>query len=272
MLPESIFTRDGEDFVPTPLAHGPWHDDSQHGSAMSGLLAHAIDALPRERPMQVVRLTIDLIRAAPFVPVRVETEIRHEGKSVQRIEARLLAHGEVCARAHAVRMASSELPVPDEFNEPHEMPRLDPEARIPLPPARSTALHDALWLSPVDGFAEPMMWVKMLAPLVADVPLSPLVRVAVAVDWVYACVSLRQWMRDPARIARRPFVAINVDNHAVLTRPVEGEWVGLEASALYGSCGAGASSARLWDTQGPLGTATQTLLQRGPEKRPKAWG
>jgi len=272
VLPDSIFVRDGDWFVPTDLAHGPWHADSQHGSAMSGLLARGLESPASDPPMQLTRLTIDLLRAAPFAPLKVKVERRHAGKSLEFVEAELFAGDKVCARAHAVRTRIADLEVPESWSDVQNVPPLDPDAKVPLPPAQGHAFHDALHLSPVQAFAVPAMWVRMLRPLVLGEDLSPAVRAAVAVDWVYACWSLRQWTEDMARMAKRPFVAINADNHLVLTRPPEGEWIGLDARASYGSIGAGLSTARVFDQRGLCGVATQTLLQRSLDKRPKAWG
>ncbi len=271
-LPEAVFTRDGSVLVPSDLARGPWHEGSQHGSAMAGVLARAIESAESAVPMQVVRLTMDLIRAAPFAPVEVELEVRHAGKNTELIEARLVSGREVYARAHAARYRVADLPVGEAFEPREPAPALDPSVRIPLPPAKTLAFHDSLHLSPVRGFETPAMWVRMLRPLVAGEPITPLVRLAVALDWVYAAVSIRSAVKERSVLAERPFVAINTDNHATLTRPVEGEWVCLDAAAAYGPLGAGASSARIFDERGIVGFGTQSLLQRGLDKKPKAWG
>lgn len=270
-LPVAIFHRDGELFVPTDLARGPWHENSQHGSAMSGLLARAISRADSAQPMQTTRITIDLLRAAPFAPVETQVEVRHQSKSMQLVEATLSSGGDVYARAHAVRTRSVDRTLPDDLNEQAAVPTLDQSARVPLPSGKVPALHDALHLAPVEGFSRAAMWVRMLKPLVAEENDDPLVRVLVAVDWVYACLTMQQWVRDPQRLQARPFVAINTDNHAALARPLVGEWVCLDASALYGPHGAGVAQARLFDQQGSLGFATQGLLQRELDKRPKAW-
>lgn len=269
-LPDAVFHADGPLLVPTELVRGPWHADSQHGSVMAGVLARALESAPSAVPMQVVRLTMDLIRAAPVAPVEVALEVRHAGKATELVEARLLARGEVFARAHAVRYRTTELPVGAAFEPVDPPPPLDPEARIPLPPAKVLAFHEALHLSPSRGFETPTMWVRMLRPLVAGEPLSPLVRLAVALDWTYAAVSLQSASRDRGVHASRAFSAINTDNHAVLTRPAEGEWIGIEAAAIYGPIGAGAASARFFDQRGLIGVGTQSLLLRGLDRLPNA--
>jgi len=269
---ESIYVRDGAYFVPTALAHGPWHADSQHGSAVSGLIAHTIDALPSEKPMQLTRLTVDLIHAAPMVKLSVQIARTHGGKSVEGLEVQVWGGDVLCARAHALRTRISELAVDESWSSASERYALDETAHVPLPSSSGPAFHDALHLSPVRGFAVPAMWVRMLKPLVQGEPVSQSVRAAVAVDWVYACVSLKQWTDDRARMETRPFVAINADNHMVLMRAPQGEWIGIDTRAHYGSIGAGLASANLFDARGVFGVATQTLLQRGLDKRPKAWG
>lgn len=271
-LPDAVFHTDGSLLIPTELVRGPWHMDSQHGSVMAGVLARALESAPSAVPMQVVRFTIDLIRAAPYAPVEVQLEVRHAGKATELVEARLVARGEVYARAHAVRYRTADLPVGDAFEPKDPPPPLDPDARIPLPPSKVIAFHEALHISPSRGFETPTMWIRMLRPLVAGEELTPLVRLAVALDWVYATDSLRMAMRDRETNARRTVSSINTDNHAVITRPAEGEWIGIDATVAYGPIGAGAASARFFDTRGLIGFGTQTLLLRGRDKLPNALG
>ena len=89
--PEHVFEPDGDAFVPTELARGPWYPDTQHGSPMLALLARAVERVPAERPSQVTRLTVDLMRAAPMSRVRTEARLVRSGSSVDVIEAELLA-------------------------------------------------------------------------------------------------------------------------------------------------------------------------------------
>ena len=48
----------------TPGSHvaGPWDLSMQHGAAPTALIARAAERLPSKAPMQVVRLTVDLMR------------------------------------------------------------------------------------------------------------------------------------------------------------------------------------------------------------------
>ena len=71
LVPDSrpVFRRDGELLVPTPLATGPWYAGSQHGSAMLGLLARAVD-----------RRAAESMTAFESTPPRNRAEIRRLGR------------------------------------------------------------------------------------------------------------------------------------------------------------------------------------------------
>ena len=81
----AIYEKDGARLIPTRLARGPWHAETQHGGPMQGLLARAIEQHPTAKPMQIVRFTCDLWRAAPFAPVTLKVRTEREGKSGKRV-------------------------------------------------------------------------------------------------------------------------------------------------------------------------------------------
>ena len=87
----------------------------------------------------------------------------------------------------------------------------------------------------------------------------------------YSIPLIQNFVRDRRAIARRPFVAINPDTTLSLHRPLEGEWVCLDARASYGAQGAGTAVARLFDARGVIGHSSQSLLVRGIEARPESW-
>lgn len=269
-----LFERDGDDFVPTPLCSGPWYPDTQHGTTMIGLLARTVESLPCERPMQVVRLTVDLMRAAPLAPVRTQARVHRAGRNVQYVEASLLCEGKEYARATGMRLRLGEVAVPpdvDGLGEPH--PAL-PAAGGRLtwgPEGSGEALHHAFEVRPAPGFETPTAWFRLSVPLVRGEPLSPLVRVAAASDFVYGLAVIRRVQRDRAYLVRQPFVAINPDTTLNLHRPLEGDWVCLDTRTTVDGIGAATACARLCHERGPIGFASQSLLVRGPEAAPETW-
>ncbi len=271
-----LFEREGDDLVPTPLCSGPWYPDTQHGTPMLGLLARAVESLPCERPMQVTRLTVDLMRAAPLRPVRTEARLRRAGRNVEYVDASLLCEGAEYARATAMRTRVGEVAVPpdvDGRSEPH--PPLPPDAADlawgSRTEDREEALHQAFEVRPVPGFETPTAWFRLDVPLVRGEPLSPLVRVTAASDFVYGVAVIRRHQLDPKYFLRQPFVAINPDTTLNLHRPLEGEWVCLDTRTSVDGMGAATACARLYDAGGPIGFASQSLLVRGPEAAPESW-
>lgn len=266
---DALYERDGERFVPTRLARGPWHRDSQHGGPMQGLLARAIEEHPASHPAQIVRFTCDLWRAAPFEPVTTRVRVVREGRSAQWLEAELCAGERVTARASALRLRAFDVPVPPR---PTPGPLGDVEDAGPAirwlgetdPPSDFV---NALELRPVEGFARPAAWLRLRVPLVAGETPTPFQRAATACDMVYALPVVRDVQRGSARLLEQPFVAINADTSIQLHRTPTGEWIGLDAEVQYGPHGAGLGRASLSDAAGPLGYAQQSLLLRETQSR-----
>ena len=274
---DSIFAPDGGAFAPTELARGPWYPNTQHGSPMLALLARAIERVPADRPAQVTRLTIDLMRAAPMSAVRTEARVVRRGSAVEVLEAELVAGDEVFARASALRFRIAEIDVPAELAGAAVAPPLpttamrfpwsEPRADVPENP-----LQHALEMRPVPGFEQPIAWLRLRVPLVAGEENSPLVRVAYVSDMTYSVPLMRQMMkRGREGLALRPFVAINPDTTLNLHRAAEGEWICLDAGTSYASHGAGTALARLYDARGSIGHSSQSLLVRGVEAAPESW-
>jgi hypothetical protein len=104
------------------------------------------------------------------------------------------------------------------------------------------------------SFLEPgpaTVWMRSRVPVVAGSELSPLERVLVVADSGNGVSSTLDWRR---------FLFINVDLSVHLHRLPAGEWVGLDAITLPQSDGVGLADTALFDEQGPLGRAAQSLL------------
>jgi hypothetical protein len=270
-----LFERDGERFVPSALCRGPWYPGTQHGSPMLGLLARAVEALPSAVPMQVSRLTVDLMRAAPLGPVEARAEVRRAGKSVEFVDAILLADGVEYARANAMRFRIGDVAVPasidGETAQPPPIPDDDDGMGWPKRPGQPEAMHDCFSIRPVQGFETPTCWFRLDVPLVRGEDPSPLVRVAITSDFTYSLPIMRALRRDGELLTQRPYVAINPDTTINLHRAPRGDWLCIDTRANVDAVGAGSAGARLYDPDGPVGFATQSLLVRGPEAAPDSW-
>ena len=88
-------------------------------------------------------------------------------------------------------------------------------------------------------------------PLVPDTSPSPLERVLIAAD---------SGSGISAAIDHRLESAINADLTVAVSRPLEGEWVGLDAVSTYEPHGIGLADTRICDARGTVGRALQSLV------------
>lgn len=259
-MADAIFRRDGERFLPTELARGPWSPDAQHGGAPAALLARAVEQYDGGAAMFVARLTIELLRPVPITPLALRTRLIRPGRKVQLVEASLLSADAEVARCTGLRIRRTQLTLPADL------------PRLPAPPAPHTGLAgQPPWAAQVDyrafhnagvehrfvagSFEHPgpaTDWIRLCVPLVDGEETSPLSRVAAAADFGNGV----SWV-----VSRNEgYSFINPDLTVYLHRYPEGEWVCLEAVTYVEPHGVGLAESMLFDEQGPIGRAAQSLL------------
>ncbi|MEO8601095.1 MAG: thioesterase family protein [bacterium] len=259
-MSDAIFSRDGALFIPSELARGPWSPEAQHGGAPAALLAHLVEQAEGGAAMQVARLTIELLRPVPIAPLAARTRLLRPGKKVQLVEAALW-HGDTeVARCTALRMRRIEVPMPPDL--PRQAAPPPPGAgSASQPPWASTIEYRAFHSGGVEhrfvsgSFAEPgpaVDWIRLRVPLIDGEPTSPLSRAAAAADFGNGI----SWVLG--RTASYSF--INPDLTIYLHRYPVGEWVCLDAVTYPQATGIGLAESMLFDEQGPIGRALQSLL------------
>src|SRR5690606_22209409 len=83
-----IFEPDGDRWVPTPIATGPWSPDALHGGPTTALVGRLIvEHEPGDTAWFLSRLTVELLRPVPHAPLSVAVELRRPGKRVQVLDA-----------------------------------------------------------------------------------------------------------------------------------------------------------------------------------------
>ena len=271
-IPEFIFGRDGDLLVPQPLASGPWYEGTLHGSAMLGLLARAIELHPSDGDVQITRMTVDMMRAAPMSPLATPTVTHHAGRSAEVIEARIEADGQVFARASALRLRTRDIDTsgePAHYGSGFPIPPPDPDLKGSFLPETDEdsppAFHQSIDFQLVAGMERPAVWFRMRLPLIEGEDLTPFVRTAVISDWTYSVSFIAHAFRSGGLPPDRSFSAINPDTAMNLHRPLRGEWVCLDAQIHYGPLGAGTALAFVNDLDGPIGHCSQAILLRGAD-------
>ncbi len=266
---EPLFRLDRELLVPGPLTRGPWYAGTLHGSAMLAAIARAAERHDSTVPRQVVRLTVDMMRAAPMAPLRVETTSARSGRSSDLVDVAMYAGDELCVRATALRFRTEEVPVDgvDVLDHPAPAPQSpgpDTTAWSPYtqPGAEEPAFHHAIDLHA--SVEDETVWFRLAVPVVEGETASGFVATAALTDWTYAAPFLLRMAAGADVPDEPPVSAINADTTIHVHRPMSGEWLGLRTTSRAGSLGAATSSAHLFDEHGGLGFTCQSVLLRKP--------
>ncbi|HYM34040.1 MAG TPA: thioesterase family protein [Steroidobacteraceae bacterium] len=247
--------RDGRAFT-TSFAAGPWSPNHQHGAAPTCLICWAVERIPTLEPMQVARITVELLRPVPIAPLEIKTEILREGRKIQLCFAQLFADGVEVVRANVLKIRTTSLTLPDTAKEePISLPMPD-ASRVPKPfPDDTDKFVSGLELRFARGGFRPpgpaAVWFRAKQPIISGEPISQLMRAAIASDFcngVSSRLNFNQW------------TFINADLNINLARMPVGEWVLLDAESYVGPTGAGVAFARLGDMQGYFGRAVQSLV------------
>ena len=257
----ALYEVDGARVVPSPLTVGPWDPGSQHGGAPSALLTWAIEAVPSPGPVQLARLTIELLRPVPLRPLSLSTEVVRPGRKVQLVRAVLSDGDQEVAAAHGLRLRTADLPLP-EGSAVDERPPAPPATGRPSAPGglapegappgfHNTATELRFTEGGFDRPGPATAWIRLLVPVVAGRPVSPAMRVAGAADFGNGI----SWVLPPDR-----WLFVNPDLSIHLLRLPEGEWIGMRSTTLPGGAGTGVAESALYDEGGRIGRAVQSLL------------
>jgi hypothetical protein len=256
---EALFVPDGQFLVPTERSRGPWSPKALHGGPVAALGAWAIERDAGESDLQVVRMTVELLRPVPLAPLTVQTSLFRPGKRVQLRDVVIEADGVavVAVRALSIRVApdyDGRLPT---LTEPEPAP-IGPEGAGPgsLNLDERPAFHnrgaELRFVHGGNGQPGPAtVWVRLCQPVVAGEQPSPLQRAMAASDFGNGV---------SAELEFGSASFINPDLTVSLLRPPVGEWVCLDARTRFGTSGIGAAQSSLWDVNGRVGTSIQSLL------------
>lgn len=251
---QSLFRTEGELFVPNEASGNPW-GELTGGGPVAGLIARAVEAANDDPDLFVARLTVDLMRPVPRVPLSIEVRPLRTGKRLQVVQAGLHIDGRLHtnATAHLLRRSDLDGPAPDSavpFDGPDGL-----EDRTLLPPELGLrwGVHDVMqvrWIADQSATGVSRAWMRMPLPLLPGEPLSPLSHVAILADAISAA--------SPVGTLFGPW--INTDVSLYLHREMEGEWLGMEMRRDVQLTGIGVANARLFDVRGPIGTAHEAVM------------
>lgn len=251
---------EGGGFRATALTRGPWHPDHQHAGPPIALVARAIERAAQElRLVHLARLTANLYRPIPIGELTIEVHTDYAGRNAAHFSAKLHANGKEVARLTALAQREAEIALPASIPG-HPLPAApraaenSPAQRFPFD--SPVGYQDLVETRVAQGvfFRGPCaVWFRMRHPLVPGEEPSPAQRVLVAAD---------SGNGISAALDFRRYVFVNSDLTVNLLRRPQGEWICVDARTLLGPGGTGLAESRLFDRQGVVGRATQSLSVR----------
>lgn len=243
------------------LTRGPWDAGHQHAGPPIALACRAIERAAAEHGLtHVARLTANLLRPIPIGELIVEVTTDYAGRNAAHFSAHLMSGTKDIARLTALvqRETDSTLPEGLQGHPPPLAPRSPEDSPgQQFPWARQEPGYEHLvevrgargriWDGPC------AMWFRMRHPLVRGEATSPYQRVAVAADSGNGISAI---------LDEKRFTFVNADLTINLLRRPAGEWICLDARTVLGPAGGGLAESALYDAQGLIGRATQSLAVR----------
>jgi hypothetical protein len=257
MTNQPFFTTDGDAFIPTKVANGPWDPNSLHGRVIIGLLAFVIEQRHGGDDFVPARLTVDMFRLPNLSPVEVKTKLVRDGLRLKLVEADFLSGGVAMARASCQLLRKAENAPGRIWSLPNwEVPA---PADIAVPDNPRLDMHGKWTTRPIVGamgtLGPRQLWMSEVRDLVEGAPLTPFVRAAVAADFASPF----------ANAGDQGLGYINSDVTLYLHRLPVKEWIGFEVANHQSADGVAIGECFLYDQQGPIGSATvAALAQRKP--------
>jgi hypothetical protein len=207
--------------------------------------------------MQMVRLTVELLRPVPMRPLVASATVSRPGRKVQVVEARLAFDGQDVAWARALRIRSQPVDVPEQQPDPPS-PGLPPDADGPPRRPARTPFAEAVDLRFVaGGWEEPgpvVMWTRLTVPVVEGEEPSAMQRTAAAADFGNGVSRILEFDTH---------VFINPDLTVSLSRVPVGDWIGFDVVSRLSPDGYGQAESLIFDPAGPVGRAVQSLVVEG---------
>ncbi len=271
---EHIYIQDGDIFHPTHWAGSPWSATTQHGGPPNALFMRAAEHAAGEADMRVARLTVDILKPIPLQSLILSSSYARQGRRMAILDMKLSRadngtpvalsravilkeHGEheaLFPAPHAAR------PGPDALNS-HDL--VSKERRETGPQGFHLAIQvrygGANEEASREASDDPIIWFTAPLDLVDGEPMSP-GQLCAAICDLTTVVSGRIRNAPPGTWDNtRMFKMLNTDTTLHLFRPQLGHWVGFGESSIIDYHGIGVADVTVYDEQGCLGRAVQTV-------------
>lgn len=255
----ALFVPHGDAWLPTAYSRGPWSFDSLHGGPVGALVTRAFEQVEAPIPARLARVTVELLRPVPLVPLTVEATLLRPGAKVATLDAtiRRADDGQVLVHARAQRIRTSDVEFDDGVDD--VVPEMPDEATDPAhwPGSgelafHSTAVEHRILRGDFGGPGPVFDWVRLRVPVVPDEQPTGWQRAVATADFTNGLSAVVPFDGTT--------MFINPDLSVHLWREPVGEWIGNDAVTRTSPTGIGTSDATLWDRTGRIGRGNQSLL------------
>lgn len=253
----AFFRRDGDWYIGNDAARGPWSADACHGGPVAAVLAGALESACPQK--QLCRLTINFQRPVPVAGFRVDTELLRDGRAATTASATLRdADGKICASATSMHLQS--VPVGDlptaRISHPSFADAVAGEFPLTVAPHGQpffvSGIEVAYPRGEDNGPGATTIWMRTLPAVEDEVP-SPFQTLCPIAD-------CGNGISRNSNLTEASF--INADLTVVAYRLPQSAWIASQAISFWQPTGIGMSQANLFDTEGSVGVALQTLIVR----------
>jgi len=252
----AYFERVGDGrYRPTTHAEGAWSPDEIHFGPLSGLVVHAIDLhrAQADAGMVLSRISFDILGFLAADELEISVKTLRPGRTIELVAATVTIRGRVAVEARAWYLARYDTAAVEAAAPAIDGP--DGAEDAPLSSMWSGGYVNSLDIRAVVPWApgRATVWVSTPVSLVADEPAGVLAAWLTHVDAANGIA---------ARESPDRWVFPNVDLTIHLHRQPSGPWTGLDTTVAFGPTGQGVVSTSLYDLDGAVGTAQQSLTVR----------
>lgn len=255
-------TSDPNTYESTPLSNAGWYEEGQHGGSLTALIVGHIETIPTLTPMEISRITVELFRVVPLVPLTIDAKVVREGKRIQVVAADVIdPQGQVLAMSVIQRLRTADRPAPAQERTKLSLalPEASPESQTngPLGVGQSGKMmfhRNAIEFREIyGGFDTPgpgAIWLRLITQIIAGQDPTPAQRAVAVADF---CNGVSREL-DNRWLFMNPDLTVHFGRYPV------GEWVALEAESHYSDLGRGVAAGTLWDSSGWVGRSAQSLF------------
>ncbi len=256
MEPTAFFElADTGQFTATEASRGPWSEGHCHAGPVSGLIVRALEQLVTDKTL--TRITLEFMRPVPMLGLSVEAKLESARRTVSTASARLFdADQKLCAIARSLHIVESDYQDIPTLTATAAPKANDAGVDDVLPETRHSlrSFRDFVELKSTEAvhgaFGAKTIWMKTL-PLLANETPSPFQSLCAIADCGNGI---------SRNAATHQVGFVNADLTINIHRPPCSEWLASEAKSHWHNSGIGLSEAVIYDQQGPVGVALQSLV------------